>query len=187
MYLIRNKWQLLWLILWSTEVLALANDRSQPINIQADKATIDDTKGTAVYEGNVVVIQGSIRMSAQRVTLSYSESQNLDKVLAEGAPVEFQQTPESGKEDLHARAKRMEYFANKDTIELTQEAELWQEKDTFSGCHITYNTQTGIIQADKGECKEKRISVTIQPRPNKSDDNVEEKTPDTKGKNTKKP
>lgn len=171
-----------WLLVWSMSAWALTNDRSQPINIQADKATIDDAKGMAVYEGNVVITQGSIRINAQRVTLNYTANQNLDKVTAEGAPVQFQQTPEGGKEDLHARALRMEYFADKDTIALSQEAELWQGKDSFSGCHITYNTQTGIIQADKGDCKEKRISVTIQPR-----DNADEKSPGKKGAEAKKP
>jgi lipopolysaccharide export system protein LptA len=145
-------------------VFALATDSEQPINIIADKATIDDASGTAIYEGNVVITQGTIQMNAAKVTLNYTAKQTLDKVTAEGDPVNFKQTPEGGKEDIHARAKKMEYFADKSTIHLTQQAELSQGKDSFAGEHISYNTQDGIIKADKGGSEKGRISVVIQPR-----------------------
>jgi lipopolysaccharide export system protein LptA len=152
-------------ILLSNSVFALATDSEQPINIAADKATIDDANGTAVYEGNVVITQGSIQINAVKVTLNYTAQQTLDKVIAEGTPVNFKQTPEGGKEDIHAKAKRMEYFADKNTISLTQQAELSQGKDSFAGEQISYNIKDGIIRADKGGNEKGRISVVIQPRP----------------------
>lgn len=149
----------------SLSVFALSTDTEQSINIEADKAIIDDASGVATYEGNVVVTQGSIQISAQRVILNYSEKQTLEKVVAEGEPAHFKQTPDGGKPDIHAKANRMEYFATTHLIQLLQGAELWQGKDTFAGQRIKYDTQNGIIEADKGDNKEGRISVTIQPRP----------------------
>lgn len=151
--------------LFSNSVFALATDSQQPINIIADKATIDDASGTAIYEGNVIITQGSIEMKSAKVTLNYTAKQTLDKVIAEGDPVTFKQTPEGGKEDIHAKAKRMEYLADKNTIHLTQQAELSQGQDSFAGEHISYNIQDGIIRADKGGSEKGRISVVIQPRP----------------------
>jgi lipopolysaccharide export system protein LptA len=151
--------------IFSPTVFALAADSEQPINITADRATIDDASGTAIYEGNVVISQGTIRINAVKVTLNYTAKQTLEKVVAEGDPVSFKQTPEGGKEDIQAKAKKMEYFADKSTIHLTQQAELSQGKDSFAGEHISYNTQDGIIRADKGGNDKGRISVVIQPRP----------------------
>ena len=148
----------------STSTFALSTDTKQPIKIEADKAIIDDISGVATYEGNVVVTQGSIQINANKVTLNYSEKQTLEKVVAEGEPAHFKQTPEGGKSDIQAKAKRMEYFADVNVIQLSEGAELWQGKDTFTGQRIKYNTQNGVIEADKGDSKEGRVSVVIQPR-----------------------
>ena len=154
-------------ILWSIEGRTLSTDREQPIQIQADRATIDDTKGLAIYEGHVLITQGSIRIDAEKVTLNYTKKQDIDKVIAEGNPTRFKQTPDGGKEDIKARAMRMEYDALQNVLQLIQEAELQQAKDSFAGQHITYDTHSGIIRADKGNSKDGRITVIIQPRPKK--------------------
>lgn len=151
------------LLIISQGTLALSTDRNQPITIEANKATIDDASGTAIYEGNVVIMQGSIRMTANKVTLNYTAKQTLDKVVAEGEPVHFKQSPDGDKADINAKANRMEYFASKNTIHLTQGAELWQGQDSFAGEHITYNTHDGIITANKGKNETGRVKVTIQP------------------------
>jgi len=152
---------------------ALSSDVEQPIQIQADRATIDDAKGIAIYEGNVVISQGSIRINADKVTLNYTKKQDIDKVVAEGNPAHFKQTPEGGKEDIKAKARRMEYEATQNMLQLIHNAELQQAKDSFAGQHITYDTRNGIIRADKGENKEGRITVIIQPRTKSTKDKKE--------------
>ncbi len=149
------------LALASSSVFALATDREKPINIEADKATIDDVKGIAIYEGNVVITQGTIKIKAAKVTLTYTKKQDLKQVVAVGNPVRFQQTPDGKKPDVHARAQRIEYQANNDTLHLVTEAEVWQAKDKFSGHRIRYNTKNGLIQADKG--KKERVKAVITP------------------------
>jgi len=156
-------------------VMALVTDRQQPLQIQANTATIEDAKGIAIYEGSVVVTQGSIMIEADKVTLNYTQKQDIDKVVAEGNPARFKQTPEGGKEDIKAKALRMEYNAIANMLHLTKEAEVRQGNDTFTGPHIMYDTQQGIIRAEKGESKE-QITVIIQPRsakPSVSDDKTE--------------
>lgn len=144
--------------------LALSTDHNQPINIQSDTAMIDDNNGLAIYTGHVVVTQGSIQIDAEKVTINYTKKQDLEKVVAEGKPAKFKQTPDGGKPDLHAKSGRMEYFADKDTLHLLQDAEVRQAQDSFAAQRIMYDTKSGVIQADKGTSKEGRISVVIQPR-----------------------
>ncbi|EIJ43669.1 lipopolysaccharide transport periplasmic protein LptA [Beggiatoa alba B18LD] len=146
------------LFIMSHSVFALATDKDQPINITAEQATIDDIKGIAIYEGNVVVTQGTIRIEADKVTLTYTKKQTLDKVILDGNPARFKQRPDNSTEDLNAKAEKMEYFATENRLQLTQNAEVWQGKDTFTGQRITYDTERGIIKANQ------KVQVTIQPR-----------------------
>lgn len=43
---------------------ALPSDSSQPINIQADSAELDDKRGIAIYRGDVVITQGTLKSPA---------------------------------------------------------------------------------------------------------------------------
>lgn len=167
MYLIIKIAVLILYISLSTEGRALSTDREQSIQIQSDRAIIDDAKGIAIYEGHVIITQGTIRIDADKVTLNYTKKQDIEKVIAEGNPTRFKQTPDGGKEDIKAKAVRMEYDALQNVLQLIQEAELQQAKDSFAGQHITYDTHSGIIRADKGNNKDGRITVIIQPRPKK--------------------
>ena len=53
--------------LGSSMALALPSDREQPIRVQADSAELDDKQGVAVYRGDVVVTQGSTKLTGNTV------------------------------------------------------------------------------------------------------------------------
>ena len=42
--------------------LGLDSDRDEPIHIEADRAMLDEKEGTSIYEGNVQLRQGSLRL-----------------------------------------------------------------------------------------------------------------------------
>ncbi|RKZ77542.1 MAG: lipopolysaccharide transport periplasmic protein LptA [Candidatus Parabeggiatoa sp. nov. 1] len=160
-------------VLLPSSIFALSTDREQQIQIEADKATIDNVKGTATYQGNVIVTQGSIRINAETVILNYTQKQGIEKVVARGKPVRFKQRLDQG-DDIKASAWEMEYNAVKNMLYLKKEAELRKEKDrkdiyTAKASRITYDTQGGIIKADQGNTKKGRIFITIEP-PHKSSD-----------------
>ena len=158
-------------ILLPSSLFALSTDSEQQIKIEADKATIDNVKGLAIYEGNVIVTQGSIHINANTVTLNYTQKTGIEKVVAVGKPARFKQRLDRG-DDIKANAWKMEYNAVKNRLHLTKKAELRKEKNgiaiyTAKASHISYDTQGGIIQADKGNSKTERIVITIEP-PKKS-------------------
>ncbi|MCK5876246.1 MAG: lipopolysaccharide transport periplasmic protein LptA [Candidatus Marithrix sp.] len=146
---------------------ALSNDREQPILIEADQAIIDNIKGIATYEGNVVVTQGSIRIDADKITLNYTPEQAIEKIIATGNLASFKQHLDND-EDINAKAKHMEYNAIKDILHLTDEAELRKQKNdrdiyTSNAPHITYDTKKGFTKADGGDNKG-RIKISIEPQ-----------------------
>ncbi|MCK5718338.1 MAG: lipopolysaccharide transport periplasmic protein LptA [Thiomargarita sp.] len=158
---------LLLLLSFSTNyTLALSTDSSQAILIEADMASMDNIKRVAVYEGNVIIMQGSIRINAVKITLNYTKEQNLDKIIATGKPVYFSQQLDN-KEIVKAQAYKMEFHAAKNTIYLTKNAELYKEKDgkniySSKAPRIIYDTASAIIKADKG-----RVFIKIHPQTKK--------------------
>jgi len=153
-------------LLWNS-VFGLSTDGEQPINIEADKATIDNIKRVVTYEGEVIVSQGSIRINADIVKMNYTPKQEIKKIVAKGKPVYFMQSLDNG-EELKAEANKIEYDAFKNILYLRDKAELRKVisgKDSYisTAPRIIYNIEDSIIQADKGKSKNKRISVTFKP------------------------
>ncbi len=53
-----------------------AHDTSQPIEIVADRLTVQQAEGRAVFEGNVVAEQGEMALSAARLIVFYQAGQD---------------------------------------------------------------------------------------------------------------
>ena len=62
-------------LLSSVAALALPEDRDQAIYIQSDRAERDERKGTTVYTGDVEIDQGSLHISAERVTIRSTDDE----------------------------------------------------------------------------------------------------------------
>ncbi|HHB93335.1 MAG TPA: lipopolysaccharide transport periplasmic protein LptA [Thioploca sp.] len=163
-----NRSLLIILILSFSNIYALSNDRNQPILIEANQAEIDNIKGITTYEGDVVVTQGSIKINADKITLIYSAGQAIEKIIAVGNLASFSQHLDSS-EDIKAKAKKMEYNAVKNTLHLTNKAELRKQKDgkdiyTSNAPRIMYDTKMGVAAADGGNKKGGRITMSIEPQ-----------------------
>ncbi len=163
-----NKSLLIILILSFSNIYALSNDRNQPILIEANQAAIDNIKGIATYEGDVVVIQGSIRINADKITLNYTPEQSIEKIIATGDLASFTQHLDND-EDIKAKAKQMIYNALEDTLHLTNQAELRKQKNgkdiyTSNAPRILYDTKKGFTKADGGEKNTGRIKISIEPQ-----------------------
>lgn len=149
-------------LLMPLPVLALSTDQEQPINIEADTADLDDNTGTSIYRGNVIVTQGSIRLTGDVVTV-FSPQHTLEKVKAEGNPATFKQRPDAKDQDMRARSLQMEYFVDTEKLILLKKANLWQEGDEISGNRIDYDIKADLGRATKGE--NERVRVILQPKP----------------------
>jgi lipopolysaccharide export system protein LptA len=65
----------------------VAYDSRQPVEITADSLTVDQGNGEAVFSGNVIVVQGDLRMAAGAVRVVYATeggSQDVREVIATG-------------------------------------------------------------------------------------------------------
>jgi lipopolysaccharide export system protein LptA len=126
--------------------LAEKADRQKPINLEADKVTLDDQKGFSTYEGNVQLTQGTMMLRAERVVVEHGEK-GLTAATATGNPVSFREKRDGVEEYVEAYASRVEYDALAKTLKLIGNAHVKQGGDEVRGNVITYDMATERYQA----------------------------------------
>lgn len=151
------------LLLWaSAPAFSLPEDSQQPIYISSDSAVKDDKRGLTIYQGKVDMQQGSLSIQAEKVTV-YAENQQVTKIIANGNPARFKQTPSAGAEDVRAKATTIEYRVKDKKITLTQNASLDQGGSIMTGDNINYDIDAARIEAAGSDSETGRVNVVIPP------------------------
>lgn len=120
---------------------ALSTDKEKDIEIEADSAEMDDLNGVTVYRGDVVVVQGSIRMTGHTMTVHFDDNGDMELVIMQGTPATYRQLPDNSKNYDKAEARQMEYYALKDYIILKDKALVTKpDGSQMSGKRIEYDT-----------------------------------------------
>lgn len=133
------------LLILPLSVWALSTDSEQPIEIEADFAELDDEEGTTVYIGNVIVIQGSIRMTGDRLRVNFTPERDLKDAYLEGRLATFKQTPDGNQEDVEGEAILIEYHALESMLYLIEKAKVTQGERLTQGHRINYDTERSIV------------------------------------------
>lgn len=148
---------------------ALPTDSDQPIHVQANSAELDDRQGKAVYRGDVVITQGTLKITGNTVTVSRNAQGEIDTFTAQGRPAYYEQQPEVGESLVQAYGRTIEYFASNERIVLTDQAKVVRDGNTFEGERIVYDTRTQVVNAGRAQggsvtTPQPRIDMVIQPR-----------------------
>jgi len=143
--------------------LALSSDKDQPIEVEANGVEIDEGKAISYYRGDVVIVQGSIRLEADLVEVHYKGSKP-ERLIATGNPVRFQQRPDDGKELVKGEGKRLDYMVATEEMILTDQAVLRQGKDSFRSDRIVYDRVQAKLKAGAAAAGKERVRVQIQPK-----------------------
>ena len=150
------------LALGSPLAAALPEDRNQPIHLEASRGQLDQKTGVSVYEGNVVITQGSMRLTADSVTI-YIKDNNFQRMEATGAPVNLRYKPTVDKPEVQGVSQRVEYDVASAKVIMSGNARLTQGQDTFTGDRVEYDLKSDVVRA-RGAGNNGRIQFTIQPR-----------------------
>ena len=144
--------------LFSGPLWALPSDRQQAIRIESDSATRNDKTGTTVYTGSVSIRQGSMHISANKVTV-HTRQQKIDRVVCIGTPAVYRQRPKKEGELMTARGNTIEYQLAKETLVLTGNASVDQGGSEIKGPVINYDLKRELMQAGG----EGRVQMVIPP------------------------
>ena len=152
-------------------VLAEKTDREKPVNVEADRMLVDDAKKESVFEGNVVVTQGTLQLRGDRVIVR-QDGEGFSYGIAYGKPATFRQKREGYDEFIDGFADRLEYDGRKDQLQMFSAAKLTKGTDEVRGDYISYNAKTEFFQvlgsgkaATSANDPNARVRAVIQPKP----------------------
>jgi lipopolysaccharide export system protein LptA len=144
-------------------------DRDKPVNIEADRMMADDQKQTAVFEGRVVLTQGTFVLRADRLTVK-QDTQGFQTGVAVGSPATFRQKRDGVDEWIDGEALRIEYDGRAERVELFDKARVSRDKDEVTGNYISYDSRSEVfrVQPSKDATgpagREGRVRAVIQPK-----------------------
>lgn len=155
------------LLVLATASHALESDRRQPADIGADRYDTDLKTGLTVFEGNVVLTQGTLELKADRAEITQKE-QRIARALISGSPATLKQMLDDG--PIDARATQIEYQLDSGQVVLTGAVEIRSPRGTLSGERVEYDLKTGRIQGSStpGERVRLRVEPEAEPTPEPS-------------------
>jgi lipopolysaccharide export system protein LptA len=114
------------------------HDSTQPVEVTSDRLDIDQTTGTALFSGNVVVVQGELTLTADSVRVEYgdTEPREIERIFAFGGVTLVSPTEAAeGDEAIYDVATR--------SVVMTGEVLLTQTLNAVSGDRLTIDLETG--------------------------------------------
>ncbi|MDJ0877000.1 MAG: lipopolysaccharide transport periplasmic protein LptA [Halieaceae bacterium] len=148
------------LLLPPMQASALPDDTEQPIHITTDEALRDEKTGRTVYQGNVELVQGTIKITADRITFYQTENE-AGRIVAEGSPARMQQQPEIDSPLMHAHGDIIEYFRSEERVQLRENAQVEQDGSTVQGDLIDYFINQQLVKAAAETSNNSRVVVVI--------------------------
>jgi lipopolysaccharide export system protein LptA len=129
----------------------LRQDPAAPVEVTADALTIDQAAGHAVFDGNVLVVQGALRLTAARVEVEYGDSgQGIRQLNATGG-VTLVTTAEA------AESREATYEVGSGALVMSGEVLLTQGQATISGERLVADLRAGTGRM------EGRVKTVFQP------------------------
>lgn len=142
-------------------------DREKEIVIGADRLIADDANRTSTFDGNVVVTQGTMRMTAARVIVK-EDAQRHKYYTATGSPVTFRQKRDNVDEWIEGFAQRAQFDDLNDVLKLYTNARVKSNLNEITGEFISYDMRRELAEvsgAPPGQVapKDSRVKVIIVP------------------------
>lgn len=145
------------------------SDREKEIQVLADRLSADDAKKEAVYEGNVIVTQGTMRITSARIVVR-EDAEGYRKYVATGDPVTFRQKRDKVDDWIDGSAQRAEFDDRNDQLRLFNGARLRSSQGELAGDYISYDRGkeffevTGAAPGAPAPAAGSRVKATIIPQ-----------------------
>ena len=144
-------------------------DRDKPVNIESDRMNADDAQKTAVFEGRVVLTQGTLLIRADRLTVRQNK-EGFQYAVAVGTPTTFRQKREGLDEYIDGEAERIEYDGSAERVQMFSNARVRREGgDDVRGHYISYDSKNEYfsVQSAKDaspQSRDGRVRAVIMPK-----------------------
>ena len=147
--------------------VAEKGDKDKPTQIEANRMSADDVKRLNIFEGNVVLTKGSIRITAERIVVR-QDAEGFQHSSATGDPVRFRQKqdPKGEKEGvwMDGEALRVEIDDRNERIELFDKARVARDGDEITGNYIFVDQRSDFFSVSAKGVPDGRVRAVIQPK-----------------------
>jgi lipopolysaccharide export system protein LptA len=147
-------------------------DKDKPTNIEADRMSSDEARRMSIFEGNVVLTNGTMAVRADRIVVR-QDADGFQFATAYGKPVRFRQKGDAkgGREGIwtEGEALRIEVDGRHERVELFERARVTRGEDVVNGEYILVDQRTEFfsVSAAKGAAPTSpggRVKAVIQPK-----------------------
>ena len=159
------------LLIASSTAFAEKADRDKPLQIEAQRMSIDDGKKIQILEGDVVITKGTLILRAERVVVTEDQYgfQKSTAFAAKGGLAHFRQKREGREDYIDGEAERIEYNTANEVAELFHKAWIKGGEDQVKGDYIWYDAISEKYLATAGETRDPkaapaRVRAIIQPK-----------------------
>lgn len=158
------------LLLAPASAFAEKADREKPINLEADRVTVDDAKQISTFTGNVILTQGTLVIRGDRMEVRQDE-QGFNSGTTWGNLAYFRQKRDGYDEYIEGWAERIEYDGRADKLQMFVRASMKKSGDEVHGNYISYDAKTEFFQVIGGGAKaaatqhsDGRVRAVLQPK-----------------------
>ncbi len=163
-------------------------DRDKPINIEADRISVDDAKKIHTFEGNVQFLQGTLAIRSDRIIVTQDNDGMQTGVATGGAGglARFRQRREGREDYVEGEAERIVHNSRSEKTEFFQRAHLKSGLDEVRGQYVAFDskTETYLVTSGPGGAtatpqagKDTRVRAVIQPKKRDGDEQPAGNTP----------
>jgi lipopolysaccharide export system protein LptA len=131
-------------MLAATVARAEKADRDKPVNIEADRVSVDDVKKVQIFEGNVQLVKGTLVIHAERIVVTQDDDGYQRGVATGTASVlpRFRQKREGQDEYIEGEGERIEHDAKAEKTEFFNRAWVKSGLDEVRGQFISYDARS---------------------------------------------
>ncbi|MDP1526618.1 MAG: lipopolysaccharide transport periplasmic protein LptA [Rhodocyclaceae bacterium] len=146
-------------------------DRNKPVHLEAERVTVDDIKRVHIFEGNVLLTQGSLTIKSAKLVVT-QDAEGFQKGVASGGAdglARFRQKREGKEEYVDGEGERIEYDSRAEKSEFFTRAYVKSGVDEVRGNYILYDgiTEQYLVTAVPGAkpgTPAGRVTAIIQPK-----------------------
>ena len=141
---------------------ALPSDSRAPITITSTEAQFDQRTKSFTYQGNVIAIQGSTKLTAEKVTVHFNTENKIDKLQALGHPAVYSTLTQTDKERLTASANSIEFNPLQSIVQLNDNAHVSQSGNVMDSPTIVIDIAKETVVSKPSE--KGRTTIVLQPQ-----------------------
>jgi lipopolysaccharide export system protein LptA len=145
-------------------------DRDKPTQVEANRMSADDARRLNIFDGDVIVTKGSMRLTADRLVVR-QDAEGFQFATATGKPARFRQRqdPKPGEKEgiwVDGEALRIELDDRNQRIELFDKARVNRGCDEVAGDYIAVDQRSDFyeVKGGKDSGAKGRVKAVIGPK-----------------------